>query len=113
MTALEPRLPFAHLVAKMHHEDITRTQSDWHKIKANSTPSPSINSISTEIDKMKINELKADHAEKLEVAQAVKFANLTSQAQLLAQYSQMQSQCTKYFNKLFFIGNEFTPRRLD
>ena len=30
-TALEPQLPFAHLVEKIHQEDITRTNLDRHE----------------------------------------------------------------------------------
>ena len=44
-TALEPQLPFAHLVEKIHQEDITRTQTDRHKRNTNSTLSSSINNI--------------------------------------------------------------------
>ena len=96
--ALERPLPFAYLVEKLHHEDITRTLTDSHKLKANSIFSPSKNNISTELDKTKFNQLKADDSQKFEVPQAVNFADLARQAQLVAQYSQMQSQYTHYFN---------------
>ena len=36
-TALEPRLPFAQIVEKIHQEDITRTHTDRHKFSTNST----------------------------------------------------------------------------
>ena len=50
---------------------------------------------------------------KFEVAQAVNFADLAKQAQLQAQFSQIHSEYSKYFNKLFINGKEFTLRRLD
>ena len=42
-TALEPQLPFAPLVKKIHQEDITRAHYERHKINTNSTLAPSIN----------------------------------------------------------------------
>ena len=36
-TALEPQLPFAQLVEKIHQEEITRTHTDKHKLNTNST----------------------------------------------------------------------------
>ena len=41
-TALEPQLPFAQLVEKIHQEDITRTNIDRHKLNTNS-PSFTLN----------------------------------------------------------------------
>ena len=64
-------------------------------------------------DKIKLNELVGDGAEKFEVAQAVNFKKLVKQAQLEAQSSQLQNQNTIYFNKLCINGREFTLRRLD
>ena len=40
---MEPELPFAQLVERIHQKDITRTHIDRHKINTNSTLSPSIN----------------------------------------------------------------------
>ena len=62
---------------------------------------------------MKLNQLIDDAGVKFEVAQAVNFADLAKQAQLHAQFSQLQSEYNNYFNKLFFNGKEFTLRRLD
>ena len=39
-TTLEPQLPFAQLVEKIHQEDTTRIQIDRHKLNKNSTLSP-------------------------------------------------------------------------
>ena len=41
---------------------------------------------------MKFNQLVEDAADKFDVAQSVNFANLAKQAQLLAQFSQLQCQ---------------------
>ena len=65
------------------------------------------------IDKMKVNQLVGDAAEKCEVAQAVNFADLAKQAHLQAQFSQLQSEYNNYFNKRFINGKEFALRRLD
>ena len=62
---------------------------------------------------MKFNQLLDDAAKKKEVAQAVNFTDLAKQAQLQAQFSQLQSQYNNYFNKFFINGKEFTLRRLD
>ena len=62
---------------------------------------------------MKFNQLVDDAVEKFEVTQAVKIADLAKQAQLQAQFSQLQSENIKNFNKLFINGTEFTLRRLD
>ena len=53
---------------------------------------------------MKLNQLVTGAAEKFEVAQAVKFADLVKQAHLQAQFSQIQSEYNNYFNKLFING---------
>ena len=47
-TALEPQLPIAQLVEKIHQEDITRTYIGRHKLTTNSTLSNPINSLSLE-----------------------------------------------------------------
>ena len=57
--ALEPQLPFAQLVEKIHQEDITRTHIDRHKINTNSTPSHSINNLPLEIDNLKVDDIHA------------------------------------------------------
>ena len=62
---------------------------------------------------MKFNQLVDEAAEKIEVAQAVNFVDLARFAQIRAQYSQLQSQYTNYFIKLFINGKDFTLRRLD
>ena len=62
---------------------------------------------------MKFNQLVDDAAEKFEVAQAGNFADLTKQAHLQSQFSQLQAEYNNYFNKLFINGKEFTLRRLD
>ena len=62
------------------------------------------------IDKM---ELVDDAAEIFDVSQAVSLADLAKQAEIQAQYSQLQSQNTNYFNKLFFIEKEFTLPHLE
>ena len=53
---------------------------------------------------MKSNQLVDDAAKKKEIAQAVNFADLAKQAQLQAQFSQLQSQYYIYFNKFFLTG---------
>ena len=57
---------------------------------------------------MKVIHLVDDAVEKLEVAQEVKFSDLAKQAPLQAQFLQLQSQNTNFFNKVFINGNEFT-----
>ena len=42
LTAMEPPLPVAQLVEKLHQEEISSTDFDRHKIKTNCTLSPSI-----------------------------------------------------------------------
>ena len=49
------------------------------------------------IDKMKINQLVEDAAEKFEVARAVNFADLAKQAQLQAEFSQLRTDNNDYF----------------
>ena len=58
-TELEPQLPFAQLVEKLHQEDITRTHIDRHKLNANSTLSSSINNLSFDIDHLTVNDIYA------------------------------------------------------
>ena len=58
-TALEPQLPFAQLVEKIHQEDITRTHIDRHKLNTNSTLSPSINNFSLQIDNLTVDDIHA------------------------------------------------------
>ena len=53
---------------------------------------------------MKLNQIKADVTEELELARAVNFSDLAKSAQLQAHFSQLQSQYTNYFNILFFNG---------
>ena len=62
---------------------------------------------------MKFNQLVDNAAEKFEVAQAVNFADLAKQAQVQAQFSQLQSENNSYFYKLFIKGKEFFLHRLD
>ena len=52
--ALEPQLPFGHLVEKIHQEHITRTHIDSQK---NSTLSLFINSISMDINNLTVDDL--------------------------------------------------------
>ena len=61
---------------------------------------------------MKFNQLVDDAAEQFEVAQAVNFAAPAKQAHLQAQFSQLRSEYSNYFHKLFTNGKEFTLRRL-
>ena len=49
-TAMEPQLPFAQIMEKIHQKDVTKTHNDSRKIKTNSTLSPSLNNISIEKD---------------------------------------------------------------
>ena len=58
-TALEPELPFAQLVEKIHQEDITRTHIDRHNLITNPTSSHSINNLSLEIDDLKVVDIYA------------------------------------------------------
>ena len=44
-TALEPELPFAQLVEKIHQEDITLTHIDKHKQNTHSTMTSTINNL--------------------------------------------------------------------
>ena len=62
---------------------------------------------------MKFKQLVDDAAEKFEVARAVNFEDLSKQAQLQAEFSQLRAEYNDYFNKLFIIGKEFNLRRLD
>ena len=62
---------------------------------------------------MKFNQIVDDAAQKFEVAQAVNFADLVKQAQLQAQFSQLQREYNICFKKLFVNGKELTLRRLD
>ena len=57
LTALEPQLPFAHLVEKIHQEDITRTHIDRHKLKTNSTFPLSISDLSLDIDHLTVDDI--------------------------------------------------------
>ena len=54
-TALEPQLPLAQLVEKIYQEDITRTNTDRHKIGKNSTLFSVINNISVRINNLTVN----------------------------------------------------------
>ena len=56
--ALEPQLPFAQLVEKIHQEDITRTH----------TLSPSINNLSLEIDNLTVEDI---HTMEQDIAQGI------------------------------------------
>ena len=53
---------------------------------------------------MKFNQLVYDATKINKVGQAVIFAVLAKQAQLQAQFSQLQSQYNNYFNEFFFNG---------
>ena len=55
--ALEPQLPFAHLVEKIHQEDIGRTHIDRHKLNTNSTLSPSIKNLSLRRYNLTVDEI--------------------------------------------------------
>ena len=57
-TALEPQLPFTHLVDKIHQEDITRTHIDRHKLNTNSTITPTINNLSCDIINLTIEDIQ-------------------------------------------------------
>ena len=54
-TALEPQLPLAQLVLKIHKENITGTHIDRHKISTNYTLSSSINNISLDINNLTLD----------------------------------------------------------
>ena len=56
-TALEPHLPFAQLVEKIHQEDITRTHIDRHKLNTNFTFSSSINNLSLDIAILTVDDI--------------------------------------------------------
>ena len=58
-TALEPQLPFAKFVEKIHQEDITRIHIDRHKLNTNSAPSHSINNLSLEVDNLTVDDIHA------------------------------------------------------
>ena len=58
---------------------------------------------------MKFNQLVDDAAEKFEVAQAVNFAYLANEAQLQAQFSQLQGRYNNYFNKL---GKKYQRKKI-
>ena len=58
-TALEPQLPFARFVEKIHQEDITRTHIDRHNLNTNSTLSTSINNLSLEIGNLTVDDIHA------------------------------------------------------
>ena len=67
-TTLEPQLPFAQLVEKIHQEDITRRHIDRHKLKTNSTSSHSIINLSLEIDNLTVDDI---HAMEQDIAQGI------------------------------------------
>ena len=54
---LEPQLPFAQLVEKIHQEDITRTHIDRHKLTTNNKLSPTINSLTQDIDHLTVDDI--------------------------------------------------------
>ena len=56
-TALEPQLPFAQLVEKIHQDYITRTHIDRQKLNANSTLSSSLINLSFEIDNLTVDDI--------------------------------------------------------
>ena len=62
---------------------------------------------------MQFNQLLDDAAEKFEAAQAVIFADLAKQAQIQAQFSQLQSDYNIYSKKLFIKGKEFALHGLN
>ena len=55
--AFEAQLPFAHLVEKIHQEDITRTLIDRHNIITNSTLSSPIKNFSMDIDNLTVDDV--------------------------------------------------------
>ena len=55
--ALEPQLPFAQLVEKIHQEDITRTHIDRHKLTSKSTLSPTINNLTQDINQLTVGDV--------------------------------------------------------
>ena len=57
-SALEPQLPFAQLVEKKHQEDITRTHIDRHKLKTNSTITPTIKNISRDTENLTVEDIQ-------------------------------------------------------
>ena len=57
-TALEPQLPIAQLVEKIHQEDITRTHIDRHKLNRNTTITPTINNLSCDIDNLTVEDIQ-------------------------------------------------------
>ena len=67
-TTFEPHLPLAHLVEKMHQEDITRTHIDRHKLSTNSTFSSSIDNISLDIDHLTVDDI---HMMERDIAQGI------------------------------------------
>ena len=56
-TKLEPQLSFAQLVEKIRQEDITRTHIHRHKLNTNSPLSSSINSLSLDIDPIRLDDI--------------------------------------------------------
>ena len=62
---------------------------------------------------MKFNQLLDDTTNKIESAQAVNFADLAKQAQMQAQFSQLQSEYRNYSKGIFIKGKESTLCRLD
>ena len=62
---------------------------------------------------MKFNQLIDEVAENFEVVRALNFADLSKQAKLQAQFSQLRTEYNDYLNKLFINGKELTLRRLD
>ena len=70
---MEPQLPFAQLVEKIHREDITRTHIDRHKLNTNSTLSPSINNLFLEIDNLTVDDI---HTMEQDIAQGINVVRL-------------------------------------
>ena len=64
-TALEPELPFAQLVQKIHQEDITKTHIDINEINTNSN---SITNLSLDIDHLTVDDI---HMMEQDIAQGI------------------------------------------
>ena len=68
-TALEPQLPLAPLVEKLHQEDITRLHIDRHELSPISTLSSSINNPSLDFDHLTEDDI---HMMELDIALWIK-----------------------------------------
>ena len=110
------RLTLYPIELRNHVKIFTADEIELHFIHAEFTPQQIViysqRDWTSSIDNLNFNQIVDNALEKFEVARAVKFVDLSKQAQLQEQFLQ-QSQYTTCFNKLFINGKEFTIGHLN